>query len=141
MIALETINNYIQHHVGFTPDKEECVLRLIDFMYHNKSTDFFPLDKIVKLSKCNGDLDAFKIATFLCGSKLNLLRPVYSYVNYDDSEVLLTKREFNDALNVKENGSFITDDGVVLDNFRRNRLDFYFVRPNRKAAVVDGLDF
>ncbi len=105
---------------------KSSVEKLLKYMEQNTSIHYFPMSVIKHVSECEDKDECLQIATFLCGDYLRMLRPVYAYIDYDDNEILLSKDDFRKAL--RANTSFMTEEGVTIEGFKRNRLNFYFVR-------------
>lgn len=117
--------------------KEE-MLRLINYIEKHPHVKYFPLDKIKQITKSEHNESILNIAIYLCGEKIKLLEPRYSYFLDNDKEIELTRNEFKHYLVHRED--FLHKYDETIYPVIKERLVMYFTTNLTSYNDLNGSD-
>lgn len=98
-----------------------AMLRLIDYIEKYPNIKYFPLIKIKKITKSERNDTVLNIAIYLCGERIKILQPRYSYFVDNDTEIELTRDEFK---------------YFIMNNDKCLRKNEYMIHPVIKEQLV-----
>lgn len=114
------------------------MLRLINYIEKHPHVKYFPLDKIKEITRSERNESILNIAIYLCGERIKLLEPRYSYFVDNDKEIELTRNEFKYYL-VHRDEALSKFDEIIFPVIKE-RLVMYFTTNLTSYNYMDDYD-